>query len=107
MMGKWYGEVGYAESYETTPGVWTDKIVVRHYYGDVLSNTSRWANNPDSTNDNLTLSSRISIVADRFAYQQFHTMKWVEYMGTKWKVSSVDPQPPRLILSLGGVYNGE
>ena len=106
-MAKWYGTIGYAEAKETAPGVWTpDEIVERQYFGDVIGNTSGWANNPDSTNDNLTINSRISIVADPFAYQKFSTMKWIEFMGAKWKIKHVDPQPPRLILTLGGVWNG-
>lgn len=106
-MAKWYGNVGYAESVETTPGVWTDEMVTRHYYGDVKKSSSGWSPNTDSVNDDLTVNCQISIVADPFAFKKFHMMKWVEFMGTKWKVKSVDPQPPRLILTLGGEYNGE
>lgn len=105
-MARWYGKVGYSELVETSPGVWTPQDTVREYYGDVIRNTTRWAVNSDSTNDDLTVNSQISIVADPFATNKFHSMKWIEFMGAKWKVNSVDPQPPRLLLTLGGVWNG-
>ena len=106
-MTKWYGKVGYSETVETAPGVWTSQDTVREYYGDIKRNTARWAGNSNSTNDNLTVTTQISIVADAFAIEKFHSIKWVEFMGVKWAVDSVDPtQPPRLLLTLGGVYNG-
>lgn len=105
-MAKWYGKVGYSETVETSPGVWTPKDTVREYYGDVIRNTTKWAVNSDSTNDDLTVNSQISIVADPFANNKFHSMKWIEFMGARWKVTSVEPQPPRLLLTLGGVWNG-
>ena len=79
---------------------------VREYYGDVLRNTTKWTGNPESTNDNLTVNSQISIVADPFAIEKFYSMKWIEFMGVKWKITTVEPQPPRLLLTLGGVFNG-
>ena len=105
-MAKWYGKVGYSETVETSPGVWAPQDTVREYYGDVIRNTTKWAVNSDSTNDDLTVNSQISIVADPFASNKFHSMKWIEFMGAKWKVTSVEPQPPRLLLTLGGVWNG-
>jgi hypothetical protein len=105
-MAKWYGTVGYAEPVQQNSGEWVDDITDRKYSGDVIRNTSRWSTNSDSTNDDLTISNQISIVADEFAYQNFHSMKYVEFMGVKWKITSVDVQRPRLILMLGGVYNG-
>ena len=105
-MAKFYGPIGYAKSVETSPGDWTDEIVEHNYCGDVLRNVSRWGSTPDSTNDNLNVNAQISIVADPYAEQNFRHIKYVEFMGTKWKVTDVTPQYPRLILTLGGVYNG-
>ena len=105
-MAKWYGKVGYSETVETSPGVWTPQDTVREYYGDVIRNTTKWSVNSHSTNDDLPVNSQISIVADPFADNKFHSMKWIEFMGAKWKVTSVEPQPPRLLLTLGGVWNG-
>lgn len=105
-MAKFYGPVGYAETVEIRPGVWDDQITERIYSGDVIRNTSRWSTSSDSTNDDLNISNQISIVADPFAYQKFHLMKYVEYMGTRWKITSVEVKYPRLILTIGGIYNG-
>ena len=105
-MAKWFGKVGYSETVETTPGVWRPQDTVHEYYGDVSRNATRWGVNSDSTNDNLTVNVQISIVADPFAIDNFYSMKWIEYMGSKWKITNVEPQLPRLLLTLGGVWNG-
>ena len=105
-MSKWYGLVGYAETVIDAGGVATDKITDRKYSGDLIRNSNRWSTNSYSTNDDLTINNQISILADPYAYQNFHSIKYVEFMGRKWKVSSVDAsQYPRLILNVGGVYN--
>lgn len=105
-MAKFYGVIGYAEPVETKPGVWTDKITERNYFGDVLRDTSSWSTSSDSTNDNLNINNQISVVADPFAYQNVRFMKYVVFMGAKWKIKSVEIKHPRVILSIGGVYNG-
>ena len=105
-MAKFFGPIGYAISTETRPGVWKDSIKERDYAGDVIRNTSRWNSSDDSTNDDLTLNNQISIISDPFAMNNFHTMKYVGWMGANWKITSVEVKYPRLILSIGGVYNG-
>lgn len=103
-MSKFFGRIGYAINEEIRPGVWRDKPTVREYYGDVIRDTRQYQAS-DTLNDNLNISNQFSIVADPFAYENFHAMKYVEYMGTKWKISNVEVQYPRLILTAGGVYN--
>jgi len=103
-MGKFYGEIGYAQTVETSPGVWTEQIVKKNYYGDVLKFASRTGDG-QNLNDNISVDNRLSIVADPFAYENFSTMRYVEWMGALWKITSVDVQSPRLILTIGGVYN--
>ena len=105
-MGKWYGEIGYEETVQTTPGVWKEQITKRNYYGDVIRNTRR-LQSANQLNDNVNVSNEISIVADPFAYQNFHSMRYVEFMGTKWKITNVEVQYPRLRLTIGGEYNGK
>ena len=105
-MNKWYGKVGYSETVETAPGVWTPSETVREYYGDIKRNTTRLTANSDSTNDNLTVNIQISIVSDPFAIDKCCFIRWIEFMGARWKVTSVEPQLPRLLLTLGEVYNG-
>lgn len=102
-MGKWFGRIGYAEQLETTPGVWEEKIVERDYYGDVVRNYRKLESSGE-VNDNINVSMEISIVADPYAIQNFHAMRYVEFMGSLWKVSSVEVNYPRLILSIGGLY---
>lgn len=103
-MAKWFGKIGYAETVETVPGVWKEQITEREYYGDLIRNGRR-LQSANQVNDNIEISNEISIVADPYANENFHSMRYVEFMGTKWKITSVDVQYPRLNLSLGGVYN--
>lgn len=103
-MGKFYGAIGYAVNAEVRPGVWGEQITLRNYFGDVIRNTRQFQTS-DALNDNLNVSNEISIVADPFAYENFHSMRFVEFMGAKWKISNVEVQYPRLILTVGGVYN--
>lgn len=107
-MNKWYGVIGYnAESVETAPGVWKPQIVERPYFGDIIRNSRILQSNPNGTNDNINITNQISVVADPYAYQNFHSMLYVEFMGAMWKVTNVDAtQHPRLVLTLGGLYNG-
>lgn len=104
-MAKWHGKVGYAETVETQPGIWEEQITERPYYGDLIRNTRRLQNS-GGVNDNVNIGNQISIVADPYANQNFHSMRYAEHLGVKWKVTDVDVQFPRLILSLGGEYNG-
>ena len=104
-MAKFFGKIGYAETVETTPGVWEEKITEREYFGDLIRNT-RSLQSGEQLNDNINISNEISIVADPFAYENFYSMRYVEFMNAKWKISSVEVQYPRLILSVGGLYNG-
>lgn len=103
-MARWSGHIGFIVMRETKPGVWKEVATERKYYGDLNRNTRRLQSS-GNVNDNVTISNEISIVADPFAYENFHSIRYAEFMGTKWKVSSVDVQYPRLILSLGEVYN--
>lgn len=105
-MAKFYGIIGYGETIETRPGVWDKQITERPYYGD-LSKNSRRLQSADKLNDNIVVSNEISIVADPFANQNFHSMLYVEFMGAKWKITKVEVQYPRLILTIGDVYNVE
>ena len=102
-MAKFCGKIGYAQTVETKPGVWEDIIVEFKYYGELVRNTRR-LQSTDQLNDDINVANEISILADPFAKEHFHTMRYVEFMGAKWKITNVDVQYPRLILSLGGLY---
>lgn len=105
-MAKFYGKIGFGFTSEEAPGVYKDKILERDYYGDLIRNTRRLQPG-EHLNDDINISNEISIVADPYAYQNFHSMRYVVFMGAKWKISNVEVQYPRLILTLGGVYNGK
>lgn len=105
-MAKFYGKIGYANTVENKPGVYEEQIVERSYYGDLIRNTRR-LQSADQVNDDINISNEISIVADPYATNNFHTMRYAVFMGTKWKISNVEVSYPRLILTLGGVYNGQ
>ena len=106
-MARFYGKVGYGETVEqpSGSGVWVDVVTERSYYGEVIRN-SRNLDERDKVNDDISVGNSISIVADEHAYHHIFAMRYVEWAGTLWKVSKVDVQRPRLILRLGGVYNG-
>lgn len=105
-MAKYYGVIGYAETVETAPGVWKEKIIERAYYGDLIRNTRRLEGN-NQVNDNVNIGNEISILADPYANENFHAMRYIEFMGTKWKITNVEVRYPRLILTAGGLYNGQ
>lgn len=104
-MAKFYGVIGYAIQTETSPGVWKDTIVEKPSRGDVLQNLNRWQAT-DKVNDDVTLSNKLSIISDLFSLANVPNVRYVHWMGANWKVSSVEIQRPRLILTVGGVYNG-
>lgn len=103
-MAKFYGLIGYIETQETIPGVWEEVATERNYSGDVLKISQKYQPG-ENLNDNLTVNNKISIVADPFADQNFHTMRYIQWKGAFWKITNVDVDRPRLILSIGGVYN--
>lgn len=106
-MAKFYGEVGYGETVESPvgSGVWVDVITEKLYFGDVVRNT-RQVREGDKINNDLSVNNSISIVADSYALENIFAMRYVRWMGALWIVSDVDVQRPRLLLRLGGVYNG-
>ena len=106
-MAKFHGNIGFAEQYESAPGVYKERIVEKSYKGEVLSAFFNARSGSETTNDELTINNRISIVANDYAFKNFQFMKFVVYMGTRWKITNVEPQYPRLILSMGGVYNAK
>jgi hypothetical protein len=119
-MAKFYGKIGYVTDNKETiipadeekgteevkTGIWVDEITERDYYGDIIREAKQWGTSPDKANDDLSLNNRVSIIADDFANTNFSAMRYITWDGVYWKISSVELQRPRLILTLGGVYNG-
>lgn len=105
-MAKFYGVIGYVKTVEVKPGIWDTQTIEHFYYGDVTRVSSRFQ--PTSNvNDDINMSNAISIVADPFANENFMYMRYVELNGMKIKITNVEIQSPRLLLTVGGVYNGE
>lgn len=108
-MAKFYGKIGYVQTVEKivdgrSTGVFEEQVIERSYYGDLVRNTRRLQSS-EQLNDNIVISNEVSIISDPYAQQNFHTIRYVEFMGTKWKVTNVEVQYPRLNLTLGEVYN--
>ena len=105
-MTRFHGKIGFVKTEETAPGVWSTVETVRSYYGDVKRMGYRWEAVQSSTNDQIVVSNYISVVADKFAYDNFDGMRWVEWLGKKWQINSVEMNRPRITLTIAGVYNG-
>ena len=103
-MAKWFGKIGYAETVETAPGVWVEQVTVREYYGDLTRNTRR-LQTADKVNDDININNELSIVSDPYAMNHFYSMRYAEFMGAKWKITNVEVQYPRLLLTVGGVFS--
>lgn len=106
MAKKYYGRIGFVKYAEHTPGDWRTSITEKYYRGDVLQNRAN-VNPTENVNDDLRLSNKISIVCDSFAIDNSQWIKYVEYLGAMWNVSSIEIQRPRINLTIGGVYNGQ
>lgn len=104
---KFYGEIGYGESVETSPGsgVYEEQITERSYYGDVVR-AARQIQEDGNLNKSLSVQNSISVVADAFLSQHFFAIRYIKWSGALWEVSNVSVERPRLIFTLGGVYNG-
>lgn len=104
-MARWYGKIGYnTGTVETEPGIWEEQIKEREYYGDFYRNT-RLLQNSGEINNNINIANQISFVSDPYANQNIYQMQYVEFQGSKWIISNIEVQYPRLILTLGGLYN--
>lgn len=103
---RFFGKVGYQVETESTDSVWAKTMVAKSYFGDVIRNNTR-RDTGDMINDQIDVNNRISIVADPFAFENFQNMKYVEWLKQLWNIKSIELQPPRIILEVGGVYNGE
>jgi hypothetical protein len=106
-MARFFGLVGYGHTVENPSGsgVYTETITEKPYYGEVFVNTRR-IDASQKVNFDISLTNSISIVADAYANENFFAIRYAAWNGALWVVTSVQVQRPRLILELGGVYNG-
>ncbi|NLE05469.1 MAG: hypothetical protein GX638_11810 [Crenarchaeota archaeon] len=104
-MAKFYGVIGYAKQVERSPGVWVDEIVEKTYRGDIVLNQQRWQTS-ENFHENINIDNSISIIADEYLYNNIGFMKYIQWNGTKWKIQSIAFNRPRVVLQIGGIYNG-
>lgn len=104
-MAKFYGKVGFETMVESEGGVFKSEVIEKNYRGDTLRIYPKYESS-DKLNDDLTLANEISILADDFAYENFQSMRYVKLLGANWKITSARIERPRIILQIGGVYNG-
>lgn len=103
-MAKFFGNIGFLQTVQTTPGVYSESIIPKPYYGDVERMGRRWEKG-ESINDDIMVTNYVSVVADNFAMENLGYMRWVEFYGSKWKIQSVEIDYPRIKITLGGVWN--
>lgn len=105
-MAKFHGVIGFAEQYETRPGVWSEKIIERQYRGDIIRNI-RQREPGEGLNDDVRLNNVLEIVANPYLRENLARVRYVKWMGTAWRITNVEVRYPRLVLTLGGAYNGK
>lgn len=105
-MARFHGMVGYVHTEETAPGSGAYKEVAeeRHYYGDIIRNSRRWESS-GTVNGDILLNNQFSIIGNDFAFKNFSLMRYVKWSGVLWKITNIEIQSPRIILTIGGVYN--
>ena len=103
-MAKFIRPIGFAKQVETEPDIWEEVITERSYSGELVRTKSRFKTS-NSVNSDVDIDTEISIAADQFAIENFRSMVYIEYMGVKWRIESADIKRPRIILTIGGVYN--
>lgn len=105
-MRKYHGMIGFAENKEIATDIWDDRIIERHYYGDIDRNASRWSQ-ADTLSGDLQINNQFSIVGDTYAFENYSNIRYLTWQNNRWTVSSVEEQYPRLIINIGGIYNGQ
>lgn len=105
-MNKFTGNIGFVETVETEPGYWEPQITEKFYLGDWIKFSGKFRLTSDSTNDEKDIASTLSIVLDPWTFQHSSCVRYIEFMGAKWSVTAIEPQHPRLLLTIGGLYNG-
>lgn len=104
-MAKYFGNVGYVFTTETAPSVYVENAVERPYYGDEIV-INRRLDKGEGVNDDVEIGNQFSILADAYAYENFFAIRYITWMGQRWKVSKVTVQRPRLLIDVGGLWHG-
>lgn len=100
------GVIGYALAEETQPGVWTEDVIEKKYYGDIVRD-NRKVIDQGVINGSFNINNNISVISNKFMLDNMAFMRYISFANSKWKINSVDIKPPRIIITLGGLYNGK
>lgn len=102
-MARYHGNIGFAIQVEDDPGIWVDEIEERPYKGDIIRGGRRF-DNSENINDDFTITNVFSVISDAFLYSHIPAMRYIEYLGSKFKIVSVEVERPRVEIRVGGVY---
>ena len=106
-MGVFYGPIGFVTVSENPPdsGIWEEIPEERMYRGEIVRNSRKWEST-DQVNKNLNISNTISIIIDPYLSNNINTIRYIKWLNSYWEITSIDVEYPRMVLSIGGVYNG-
>lgn len=102
-MSKFSGKLGFVTTVETEEGVYIEDRKEVPAKGFLRRITNRY-NNSDSVNTNLRLSNEVSVLATPWMNHHLMDLRYVVWKGSKWEVQSVSIDPPRVTITLGGLY---
>jgi hypothetical protein len=105
-MAKFTGKVGFIEFVESEPGLFRPVVIEKSFSGDLLLDRRGWKASEHTSGD-VFVSNRISLLANADLVNNLANIKYVIFMGVKWKVATFEILLPRVILTLGEVYNAE
>lgn len=109
-MAKFSGVIGYQEEVEIAPGIWDTQYLEKPARGDILQKNHRWNAMNYSTVSSDSISDRITIGADDFVMRlcRQKRIRYVKFEGddTRYSVMDAAVDRPRIVLSIGGVFNG-
>lgn len=110
-MSKFTGLVGFITQEESIPGVWSPIENSKKMRGDLISSSATNGNgsriaDSGKVNDDVSLNHRVSLLGDYYTFNNYLNIKWIQIGGRKLEVSSIELQRPRVILTVGGLWNG-
>lgn len=104
---KYSGLAGFEKKHnEVRPGVLQNQIKEVRIKGDVINYGHSLNPTQGSDQQDVHIRNRLSIVMNPYLRDNFSSLVYVIFMNVKWEVSSFTINGPRVIIDLGGVYNG-
>lgn len=103
-MARYSGKIGFASQKRIDDR--TEEVIIEQVlYGDILTEAVKSAI-ADTINPQFSIGNSISLVANPFAFENAYAIRYAVYLGKRWSVAEVKINAPRIILRLGGIYNG-